>query len=243
MSKNIDIQEEDNEVVVLTEQDWVAERYSFLLNEQPQLQGIEPKKGTTTLLGGCVGSLIPVYMDYVNPFEDAETLVMFVVACFLFGMILTNTIGTMIREIKVRKALVKNLELLQNWVRPIIILPESPSDYSVDMRAKEISGLLNDEKCLNPLHTAIEDAEISFAYSIAYGFNRGETMQTNVGLPVVGLFPELFVLRGASDEKTWYEFQSEAVRIALELDSAFAKQWFALESEKYRSIAGGQFIG
>lgn len=239
MSKNLEIQKD---IVVLTEQDWVSERYNFLLREQPVLHEVEPKKNTTILLGGCVATLIPVYVDYVDAFEDVEMLALFAVGCFLFGVILTHTICTMLQEVKVRKVLVQNLDLLQNWTRPIIILPESASDYSVDIRANEIRNLLNDEKCLNPLHTALKDADMSFEYSIEYGFNKGEKMTTNIGLPVVGLFPELFVLRGASDEKTWYEFQTEAVRIALELDNTFAKQWFALESEKYRTIAGGQFI-
>lgn len=138
--------------------------------------------------------------------------------------------------------MVQNIETLQNWKRPIIILPENRFDCFVDSRAKEISDILNDEKCLNGLNIALQNAEISFEYSIEYGFRTGEKCQTNIGLPVVSLIPELFILRGAFDEKIWFEFQKEAVRIALQIDSQFAKQWFSLESKTYRAVAGGQIM-
>ena len=243
MSKNIEIQEiAVQEINAPSEGNLIKERYNFLLSEQPTLEKIEPQRFTTSLTGGCFASLLPIYWDFKEPFQDLETLGIFVFLSLSIGLILTRSMGQFWNDRNNKKALIRNIETLQNWKRPIIILPESRFDCFVDARAKEISDILNDEKCLNGLHIALENAEISFDYSIEYGFRTGEKCHTNTGLPVVSLIPELFILRGAFDEKVWFEFQKEAVRIALEIDNNFAKCWFAYEGEKYRAIAGGQLM-
>ncbi len=227
---------------VQNEGNLITARYNFLLSEQPNLQAVKPQRFMTSITGGCVSTLMPIYIDSKDTFQDFETLGIFTIGCFLIGAILTHVLGQFFYEMNHKKALVQNIETLQNWKRPIIILPENRFDPSVDARAKAITGILEDEKCLNHLNIALENAEMSFDYSIEYGFRMGEKCQTNTGLPVVSLFPELFILRGAFDEKVWYEFQKEAVRIALEIDNEFAKCWFTLEAEKYRSVAGGQLM-
>lgn len=243
MGNNIEIQDlEVQKNDAQNERDLIIARYDFLLSEQPYLQAVKPQRFITSITGGCVTTLMPVYMDSKDTFQDGETLGILTIGCFLIGAILTHVLGRFIYEMNYKQTLVQNIEMLQNWKRPIIILPEHRFDPSVDARAKEIFDILEDEKCLNQLHIGLENAEISFEYSIQYGFNTGEKHQTNTGLPVVSLFPELFVLRGAFDEKVWFEFQKEAVRIALEIDNDFAKCWFTLENEKYRSVAGGQLM-
>ena len=220
----------------------IEARYNFLLSEQPNLYAVEPQRVTTQLLGGCFASLLPIYVDYENTFADFETLAGFIIVAFVIGSMATRYIGQFLTRRNQQFARVQNIELLKYWKRPIIILPESRFDCFVDARTKDISDILNDEKCLNVLNVALTDAEICFDYSIQYGFRTGESCQTNTGLPVVSLFPELFILRGAFDDVAWFEFQKEAVRIALEIDRDFAKQWYAIESHTYRTIAGGQLM-
>lgn len=243
MENNIEIQEiEVQKAHAQNDRDLITARYNFLLSEQPYLQAVKPQRFMTSITGGCVTTLMPIYIDSKNTFQDVETLYILTICCFLIGAIITHVLGQFFYEMNHKKALVQNIETLQNWKRPIIILPENRFDTSVDFRANEISNILNDEKCLNQLHIGLENAEMSFEYSIEYGFNTGEKYNTGVGLPIVSLFPELFVLRGAFDDKIWFEFQKEAVRIALEIDNDFAKCWFSLENEKYRAIAGGQLM-
>ena len=218
------------------EVDLIQARYNFLLSEQPQLENIEPTRFKTLVLGGCVATLVPIYIDFQSTFKDAETLICLLIVAFLMGAILAGIFSQYMNK----KAFVENMKILQNWQRPIIVLPKSPTDNLTDARAKFILDTLKDEKCLNTLDTALKDAQISFDYSIEYGFRTGEKCQTNEGLPVVSLIPQLFVLRGAFDKKIWFEFQKEAVRITLEIDNDFAKCWFSIENEKYRTIAGGQ---
>jgi hypothetical protein len=244
MEANLEFQENSTQSPgTQSEKDLVIARYNFLLSEQPSLQVVEPQRLITALSVGCISTIIPIYMDTKEPFQDTELLSAFAVGCFLIGAIITHVIGQIMNDRNNKKALVQNLEMLQGWTRPIIILPETRFDRSMDARAREITDILQDDKCLNQLNIGLENAEMSFEYSIEYGFRKGEKCQTNVGLPIVSLFPELFILRGAFDDRLWYEFQQEAVRIALEIDSEFAKSWFTLENEKYRIVAGGQFIG
>lgn len=243
MEANIEFQALDtqkNEVPI--EQNLITERYNFLLSEQPKLQTVAPQKFITSVIGGCVATLIPIYIDYVEPIQEIETLCGLLVAFFVFGTVIAHAFSQFMNDRNEKKVLVQNIELLQNWKRPIIILPENRSDCFVDARAKEITDVLDDEKCINELHIALQNAEILFDYAIEYGFRTGEKCQTNRGLPIVSLFPELFILRGAFDEKVWFEFQKEAVRIALEIDNEFAKHWYSFETEKYRAIAGGQLV-
>lgn len=243
MGTNIEFSEmEMQNINQPSEQDLTEARYNFLLSEQPILYKVKPQRFMTSISGGCIAVLMPIYIDFKDTFQDVETLGIFTIGCFLIGAIMTNVFGRFITEMNHKKALVQNIETLQNWKRPIIILPENRFDPSVDLRAKEITDILEDEKCLNHLNIALENADLSFEYTIEYGFRTGEKCQTNTGLPVVSLFPELFVLRGAFDEKVWFEFQKEAVRIALEIDNEFAKCWYTLESEKYRTVAGGQLL-
>ena len=243
MSKNIENQEiEVQKINAPNEGDLITARYNFLLNEQPTLQAIEPQRLITSITGGCVSCLLPIYIDIKETFQDIETLGIFLIISFLIGVLLTRSVSQFLTDRNNKKVLVQNIETLQNWKRPIIILPENRFDCFVDARAKEITDILNDEKCLNGLNIALKNADMCFDYAIEYGFRTGEKCQTNTGLPVVSLIPELFILRGAFDDKIWLEFQKEAVRIALEIDSQFAKQWFSLESETYRTVAGGQLM-
>lgn len=241
--KNYQKKMENNlEVQKINAQNEITARYNFLLNEQPNLKTIAPQKFITTLTGGCLSVLIPIYLDLTSDIESNETLCYMVGGFFLLGGVITHAIGQFLNDRSNKKILVNNIETLQNWTRPIIILPYNRFDPSVDARAKEITDILQDAKCLNHLDIALENAEMSFEYSINYGFRTGEKCKTNTGLPVVALFPELFILRGAFDDRLWFEFQKEAVRIALEIDNDFAKSWYALETEKYRAVAGGQLI-
>lgn len=243
MENNLEFQEiEVQRNNAPSEHNLITERYNFLLSEQPDLYRAKPQRFTSSLLGGCIAVLFPIYLDSIDPFQDVEMLGVFAVGCFLIGAIITHAIGKILNDRNDKKALIQNIEMLQNWTRPIIILPENRLDPSVDVRANEIKGILNDEKCLNNLNIALTDTQMSFEYSIQYGFRTGEKCQSNNGLPIVALFPELFILRGAFDDKLWLEFQKEAVRISFELDNDFAKSWYTLETEKYRSVAGGQLI-
>ena len=243
MTTNVEFQEVNTpKSDVPTEQNLITERYNFLLSEQPKLQTVAPPRFITSVTGGCMATLIPIYFDLQDMVQEVETLCGFTLASFVFGFIITQAITLFLNERNNQKALVQNIEMLQNWKRPIIILPENRFDCFVDAKANEIMDILNDDKCLNALHIALENAGIFFEYSIAYGFRTGEKCPTNTGLPVVSLFPELFILRGAFDEKIWFEFQKEAVRITLEIDNEFAKYWFLQETEKYRSVAGGQLM-
>lgn len=222
------------------EKELIQARYDFLLSEQPTLQTIQKQRLITSVLGGCMAVLLPMCLDFINRIQNDETVVFMALGFFTVGAILTHYIERFIIERNNKWILVNNLETLQGWTRPIILLPYDRLDPSVDARANEIRTILENDKCVNHLHIALENAEMSFNYSIQYGFRTGETCQTEKGLPVVALFPELFVLRGAFDKKVWYDFQKEAVRIALEIDNEFAKYWHTLEAEKYRSVAGGQ---
>jgi hypothetical protein len=241
MDNNLEFQEiEVQNINTKSECDLITARYNFLLNEQPNLYRAKRQRFTSSLLGGCFSILLPVYLDFKDPFQDLEMLGIFSIGCFLIGAIITHAVGKISNDMNNQKALIQNIEMLQNWTRPIIVLPENRFDPSVDARAQELTNILNDEKCLNHLDIALENAQMFFEYSVRYGFRTGEKCQTNTGLPVVSLFPELFILRGAFDDKLWYEFQKEAVRIAFEIDNQFAKQWFAIESQTYRVVAGGQ---
>ena len=243
MEANVELIEvEAQKSPVPNDQNLITERYNFLLSEQPMLQTVAPQKFITSITGGCIASLLPIYVDFKETFQDFETLGGLTIACFAFGAIITHAIGQFLNDRNHKKALVQNIQMMQNWKRPIIILPENRFDCFVDARAKEIMDILNDEKCLNELHIGLENAEMTFDYSIEYGFRKGENYSTNTGIPIVSLFPELFVLRGAFDEKVWFEFQKEAVRIALEIDNEFARCWFWQETEKYRIVAGGQLM-
>lgn len=228
--------------LVPNDQNLITERYNFLLSEQPILQTVEPQQFITSITGGCMASLLPIYVDFKETFQDFETLGGLTVGCFVIGAMITHAIGQFLNDRNHKKALVQNIQMMQNWKRPIIILPENRFDCFVDARAKEVMDILNDEKCLNELHIGLENAEMTFEYSIEYGFRKGEKYSTNTGIPIVSLFPELFILRGAFDEKVWFEFQKEAVRIALEIDNEFARCWFLQETEKYRIVAGGQLM-
>jgi hypothetical protein len=228
--------------VVVKDKDLIKARYDFLLSEQPKLQTEQSQRFITSVTGGCVATIYPIYMDYQEAFQDIALLGVLVLCFFIVGLILVHTINGHFTARKNKQVLINNIELLQNWTRPIILLPENRFDPSVDTRAKEIITILDDDKFVNSLHIALENAEICFNYSIAYGFRTGEKCQTNKGLPVVALFPELFMLRGAFDENVWSDFQKEAVRIVLEIDNEFAKSWYTLESDKYRMVAGGQLM-
>lgn len=231
---------EAEKVQATKEQCLTVARYEFLLSEQPILHPLRAQRFMTSVTGGCVATLFPVYWDFKEPFQDVAALGVVVLGFFTIGLILTHAIGRILTDMSNKTAMVNNIELLEKWTRPIIIMPYDRLDTSVDARVKEITDILANEKCVNHLHIALENVEMSTEYGIEYGFRKGEVCQTNTGLPVVGLFPELFVLRGAFDDTLWYEFQKEAVRIALEIDNEFAKCWFALETEKYRIVAGGQ---
>jgi hypothetical protein len=219
-----------------------TEGYKFLLNEQPRLLCLPPKRPLSAIAGGCVTSLLPVFIDYKTDIESGFMAGLFVVGAFTFGYLATDTIIQIKGERQKKAVEIFNIETMRNWKSPIYVLPYDRSDTTVESRCIEIAKLLNDERCANPLHTALVGVEKKFSYTVQYGFRSGTVGQTEIGLPIISLFPSLFLLRGANDAQSWLAFQNEAVRIADEIDEAFAKYWHKEDAQSFKAVAGGQLM-
>lgn len=220
-----------------------TEGYRFLLDEQPPLFSLKEKNPLTALAGGCVGGLLPMLIDHKLDIESDIVAGLFLTGSMYFGYLLTETVNDIKRIQAAKRAEIQNVEMLRNWKRPIYILPFDRFDFTVEKRCIEIKRLLNDAKCQNGLHLSLIEAEKKFSYSIEYGFLNGTKNSAEIGLPVISLFPSLFLLRGANDETQWRAFQNEAVRIANEIDTAFALFFHQNDPTGFKAVAGGQLMG
>lgn len=224
------------------ENNTLIEGYKFLLSDQPKLREIQPKNNLTAVAGGCVTSLIPLYVDFRNTTGGIDNIGGIAILCGALGYLSVNAYRQIEKQREQQQIRVENILMLKNWKRPIFILPESRFDTTVEARYVAMMEILNDEKCLNELHIALENVGKKFSYSVSMGFRSGTKDFTNIGLPVVSLFPELFLLRGANDEQAWVAFQQQAVRIIEEVDTSFGHFLYTQDPTNYKAIAGGQLM-
>lgn len=216
----------------------IENRYEQLKAEQPKIRAARPYNMLNAMLyAASLGGL--VWGNFTT--GDWGTDIAIFAVSFLTGAVVLDFTGRAYDNYKQSEVYVENLKTLSAWAKPIYVLADTPNDETVVSRANQIWEILTDEKCTNEIHKNLLDSQHEIKYKYNFGFNSGREYDTN-GLPVVGLHPKYFLLRGIVDEIDWFNYQVEVLKIAEQVDNQFARIWSANDFKSYQTVVAKQYI-